>query len=215
MFFFHGGAFLELENLQRRHIAYKLRIKDILSSKYTKIEGVKSNYLQIKGQEVSRVNVIGVVVQKSDMENYSGLVIDDGTGKISVRTFENNFLLNNADIGDVVLVIGRPREYLEEKYLVVEIVKKIDPLWAKARKMELKDFNMMDEGVVEDKSAEGIFDESQKNRILKMIKELDKGEGVSIDDLPSALGDVDKIVGVLLREGDVFEVRPGKLKVLE
>ena len=44
---------------------------------------------------------------------------------------------------------------------------------------------------------------------------MDKGEGVSIDDLPTALGNVDQIVGVLLREGDVFEVRPGKLKVLE
>ena len=134
--------FLELGSLQRRHIAYKLRIRDILSSRYVKIEGVNPNYLQINDQEVSRVNVIGFVVQKSDMDNYSGLLIDDGTGKIPARAFENNFLLNNIDIGDVVLVIGRPREYLEEKYLLVEIAKKINPLWAKARSLELKDFSL-------------------------------------------------------------------------
>ena len=207
--------FLELGNLQRRHIAYKLRIKDILSSEYIKSDGVNPNYLRISGQEVSRVNAIGVVVQKSDMDASSGLVIDDGTGKISARTFENNFLLNNVSVGDVVLVIGRPREYLEEKYLVVEIAKKIDPLWAKARKMELKDFNVASEGVKEEESNEGNFDENGKNKILKAIKELDKGGGVSIEDMPSALGNVDQIVGVLLREGDIFEVRPGKLKVLE
>ena len=208
--------FLELENQQRRHIAYKLRIKDILSSKYVKTDGINPNYLQVSSQEVSRVNVIGVVVQKSNMENYSELIMDDGTGKISARTFENNFLLNNVDVGDVVLVIGRPREYLEEKYLVVEIAKKIDPLWAKARKLELKDFDPQDnDDVKEGGGNKEIFDESRKNRLLKTIKELDKGEGVPVDDLHSALGNVDNIVGVLLREGDVFEVRPGKLKVLE
>ena len=208
--------FLELENLQRRRIAYKLRIKDILSSKYVKTDGINPNYLQVSSQEVSRVNVIGVVVQKSNMENYSELIMDDGTGKISARTFENNFLLNNVDVGDVVLVIGRPREYLEEKYLVVEIAKKIDPLWAKARKLELKDFDPQDnDDVKEGGGNKEIFDESRKNRLLKTIKELDKGEGVPVDDLHSALGNVDNIVGVLLREGDVFEVRPGKLKVLE
>ena len=206
---------MELGNLQRRHIAYKLRIKDILSSRYIKTEGVGPNYLQINRLEVSRVNVIGVVVQKSDMGSHSGLIIDDGTGKISARAFENDFLLNNVDVGDVVLVLGRPREYLEEKYLLVEIAKKIDPLWAKARKMELKDFNIMGGKAEEDNDNGGAIDENRKSRILKVIKELDKGEGVSIDDLPSDLGNVDKIIGVLLREGDVFEARPGKLKVLE
>lgn len=208
--------FLELGNLQRRHIAYKLRINDILSSRYAKTDGVNPNYLQINGLEVSRVNVIGAVVQKSNMESYSGIVIDDGTGKISARFFENNFLLNNIDVGDVVLVIGRPREYLEEKYLLIETARKIDPLWAKARNLELKDFNLEEkDDAKEDTGSKEIFDESRKNRLLKAIKELDKGEGVPIDDLNSALGDVDNIVGVLLREGDVFEVKPGKLKVLE
>lgn len=207
---------MELGNLQRRHIAYKLRINDILSSRYAKTDGVNPNYLQINGLEVSRVNVIGAVVQKSNMESYSGIVIDDGTGKISARFFENNFLLNNIDVGDVVLVIGRPREYLEEKYLLIETARKIDPLWAKARNLELKDFNLEEkDDAKEYTGSKEIFDESRKNRLLKAIKELDKGEGVPIDDLNSALGDVDNIVGVLLREGDVFEVKPGKLKVLE
>ena len=207
--------FLETENLQRRYIAYKLRIRDILSSRYVKTEGVNPNYLQINGQEVSRVNVIGVVVQKSNMENYSEMIIDDGTGKISARAFENNFLLNNVEIGGVVLVIGRPREYLEEKYLLVETAKKINPLWGKVRKLELNDFELQGNDEIKDGDNKEIIDESSKNRILKTIKDLDKGNGVSIDALPSNLGNIDQIVGVLLREGNIFEVRPGKLKVLE
>ena len=41
-----------------------------------------------------------------------------------------------------MLVVGRPREYLGEKYLLIETAKKINPLWAKARNLELKDFNL-------------------------------------------------------------------------
>ena len=37
-----------------------------------------------------------------------------------------------------------------------------------------------------------------------------------MDNIPvNSNEDIDKIVGVLLKEGDVFEVKPGKLKVLE
>ncbi|MBI2135001.1 hypothetical protein HYU09_03345 [Candidatus Woesearchaeota archaeon] len=207
--------FLELGSLQRRHIAHKLRVKDVLSSRYVKTEGAGSNYLQINNQEVSRVNIIGVVVQKSDMENYSGIMIDDGTGKISARSFDDNLFLNSIGIGDVVLVIGRPREYIEEKYILVETAKKINPLWARVRNQELKNLGLDEKNPAGIKDDEENFHESPKDRLLKTIKELDRGEGVSIDDLPSAIVDVDKIIGALLREGDVFEVRPGKLKVLE
>ena len=69
--------------------------------------------------------MIGVIVQKSELNNYKTLTIDDGTGKISARAFENNVLLDKTDVGDVVLIIGRPREFSSEKYILIEIIKKI------------------------------------------------------------------------------------------
>ena len=50
----------------------------------------------------------------------------------------------------------------------------------------------------------------------KLIKELDQGHGVSIEDISSKdIEDIDKKIEMLLKEGDIFEVKPGKLKVLE
>lgn len=208
---------------QRRQTAYKIRIKDILNSKYIKTEGFDPNYLEVDGQEISRINLIGVVVQKSEVNNYKILTIDDGTGRISARVFENNMLLDKIGVSDIVLIIGRPREFSSEKYVLIEAIKKIDSAWAKVRKLELE--KNIKEGDTKDDNnlvsnnkpvEECVVDLSTNNRIIKLIKYLDKGEGVSIEDISSRnIGDIDKIIDVLLKEGDIFEIKPGKLKVLE
>ena len=54
------------------------------------------------------------------------------------------------------------------------------------------------------------------NEIFKLIKTLDKGDGVSVEELSSkSIEGTDKIIDTLLKEGDIFEVKPGRLKVLE
>ncbi|MFH0867788.1 MAG: hypothetical protein V1831_00590 [Candidatus Woesearchaeota archaeon] len=205
------------QQFQKRQIAYKVRIRDILGSKYIKTEGTSPNYLEIRNQEASRINLIGVVVQKSEQDNYKTLLIDDGTGKISARVFENNLSLDKINVSDIVLIIGRPREFSSEKYILIEIIKIVDPIWAKVRKLELGK-NSDDENTL--KSNAPIVEEavvsSSTNHLVKMIKDLDKGDGVSIERLSSKnIKDLDKIIGMLLKEGDIFEVKPGRLKVLE
>ena len=200
---------------QKRQIAYKIRISDILDSRYIKAQGFNPNYIEKYGKEISRINIIGTIVLKSDQDNYKTLVIDDGTGKISVRIFESNALLDNINIGDVVTIIGRPREFSSEKYIHIEIIKKIDPSWLKVRDIELRmagiDYNNSNDTPVKTESVV-----SPTNSIIKLIKELDSGEGVSIEDIsPKNIEDIDKIIKVLLKEGDIFEIKPGKLKVLE
>ena len=208
------------QKFQDRQIAYKTRIKDVLNSKYIKVEGFNPNYLEINGQKISRVNIIGVIVQKSELDNQKNLIIDDGNGVITARTFENNLLLDKIGIGDVVLLIGRPREFSMEKYLLVETIKKIEPGWVKVRKLELgKDIEQEEsnekEVEIEEAEEEKNMGESQKNKILKLIKKIDKGEGVFVEDISSSnVDNLDEIISALLREGDVFEIRPGKLKVL-
>ena len=50
-----------------------------------------------------------------------------------------------------------------------------------------------------------------------LIKKLDKGEGVTFEDVikNSATSKAETIITKLLENGDVFEIKPGKLKVLE
>lgn len=212
------------QRFQKRQIAYKIRIKDILNSKYIKTEGFDPNYLEVNGQEISRVNIMGVVVQKLEINNYKTLTIDDGTGRISARVFENNMLLDKIDVSDVVLIIGRPREFSSEKYVLIESIKNISPAWAKVRKLELEknligEINQKkDNKVVSDKHSieGGVVDLRPHNKVFKLIKEIDTGEGVSIEELSSRnIKDIDNVISALLKEGDIFEIKPGKLKVLE
>ena len=50
---------------QKRQVAEKIRIKDILGGRYIQEEGWTPNYVETdNGKKVSRVNIIGAVVEK-------------------------------------------------------------------------------------------------------------------------------------------------------
>ena len=210
------------QKFQKRQTAYKVRVRDILNSKYTKTEGSASNYLEMNEKKISRVNVVGVIVQKLGLDNYKTIMIDDGTGRISTRVFEENVLLDKVDVGDIVLIIGRPREFSSEKYIIIETIKKINPIWAKVRKLEFEK-NVIKDDVFSnkvtsnnEKITEEIVDLTPTNKVVKLIRQFDNGNGVSIEELSSKnIKDMDKIIEMLLKGGDIFEVKPGKLKVLE
>jgi RPA family protein len=126
--------------IQKRQAAMKLWIADLLSGQYVKEEGWTPNYvLTQSGRKVSRVNLIGAVVSLPTVEaNYRNLMLDDGTGKVAVRSFDEADPFQGVGLGDVVFVIGRPREYSSELYIMPEIVKKVqNKLWIEARKLEL------------------------------------------------------------------------------
>ena len=208
----------ELEKtFQKRQIAYKARVSDILNGSFSKDE-LSAGYIKLNGVNVSRVNVIANIVYKSgDEQNYSSALIDDGTGKILLRTFENTNLFSKADIGDIVLVIGKVREYNNERYILPEIVRKLEKFeWMSLRKIELKDTVI--EPVKE--PANEVVEEAVKTvgvEIYIIIKKLDDGDGAAIEDVmkESNNPDAEKIISRLLENGDVFEIKPGKLKVLE
>ena len=209
---------------QKRPIAYKKSIADLINAKYIKLEGQAANFLHADGQDIARVNVIAAVISRADFRNYVNVSIDDGTGRISARAFDNAMLVGNIKVGDVVMITGRPREFSSEKYILIESIKSISPAWAKLRKMELKGAHRY--AVYAAKNIAGgapgkadILETSysgQNSKIIKVIKELDKGDGVSIDDLLSkGIENADIIIDALLRRGDIFETKPGKIRVLE
>ncbi|MBI2650430.1 hypothetical protein HYX04_03890 [Candidatus Woesearchaeota archaeon] len=206
---------LEQKAFQKRQVAYKLRISDILSGNLAREEF--SGNIKVGKTNVSRVNVIATMIYKSEGSNYSSAFIDDGTGRIQLRSFENSAYFSNADVGDAVLVIGKIREFNNEKYIVPEIFRKIvNAAWADVRRLELKNsYATEDNEKTSDKNPAVAVDTNEE--IYSLIKKLDKGDGASFDDIikGSSSTDAEKILNSLLENGDIFEIKPGRLKVLE
>jgi RPA family protein len=249
---------------QTRQNAIKTRISSLLNGKYVVNEGWEPNHILFGDQKLSRVNIIGVVVSKNQNEfsNNTSIAIDDGSGRINVRSFEENIFLNNVSVGEVVVLIGRPREYSNEIYIMPEIVKAIeDKRWVEVRKLELgpeqRQFVQREvhapsvftkvveppikqkesaENVYMPKAAEVLGDEEEKEdaeqsagddapdekemtstRIIKLIKENDSGSGADFETVIGSAKDekAEEIIQNLLKNGDIFELKPGKLKVLE
>jgi len=230
-------------NSIKREVAVKTKIKDILEGKYVKEEGWKPNYIITELREnISRANIIGVVVSEPNIEEKSqSLTIDDGSGRILLRSFENNIVMSKFFLGDVINIIGKPKEYLGSKYIIPEIMRKVeDKKWIEVRKKELeikesktekirfddnKNNNFNDIKNNSDYSAdnkaeveEDVVDEkSDVDKIISMIKILDSGDGVFIEDVLKKLNYIDgeKMINSLMEQGEIFEIQPGKIKILE
>ena len=209
---------------KQRQIAYKVRISEILNGSYVKEEGWAPNYIVIGGNNVSRINIVGIIIAKINNNENVEILIDDKTGKISVRTFNNSSIFDMVDIGDFVLLIGRPREYNSEKYVVPEIIKKIKKAWFELRLIELSNLNTksiklennvnIGEKVEEEKIIEEIIKSKiNSDDVLGLIKRWDKGNGTDYEQLVEKVGS-EKIIKTLLEDGEIFEVTPGKLKAL-
>ena len=205
----------------QRQVAYKVNISDLLDGVITK-DDVSAGFIKLNGLNVSRTNIIATVVYKSDDSSYASVLIDDGTGKISLRSFENKDIFSKIDVGDAVLVIGKIREFNNEKYIIPEILKKINNVeWMNLRKLELeknkvdgsnsKILKTINDGLIEENNF-GINEE-----IYSLIRKLDNGDGVSVEDVINNSKNIkaESIINKLLENGDIFEIKPGKLKVLE
>ena len=205
----------------KRQIAYITNVRDLIDGEYVKVEGEwEPNFVNVGDRRVSRVNLIATIVsvQASPDLNYDQVVIDDGTGSISVRTFNDRDILKALEIGDIVLLIGRPREFGSEKYIIPEIVKKIyNSKWIEVRKLELERFKRaLSKPGVEEEIKEDV-EVSETEQVYNLIKKLDFGNGADYETViaKSNIVDADKIIDTLMKHGEVFETRPGKLKVLE
>lgn len=203
-----------------RQTAIKVSIKSLIDGDYVQREGWNPNFIRTAYGEVSRANVMAVVTQELD----DGYLLDDGSGQMKMKTFEEKAKIN---IGTPVQVIGRPRVYAGELFLNYEIVKKIDPAWLEFRKEELKSMNPVVESpqnkIVEAEGEEVHVKTSSENiftKVIDMIRSFDKnngGQGADVGAVIAELEDseTEHVVNSLLEEGEIFEIRPGRVKVLE
>jgi len=190
-----------------RETAYKIRIKTILEHSYVKQEGWDPNYIDVEGHKISRVNVIGTITSK---ENNTYL-LDDGTASITLRTFNDNNI--TAEIGKIYLIIARPREYEGNRYLVPEIARELsDPTWVQLREKEL--FNPSKEEKKPLPTKEETQEPQTGQDILEIIKKIDDGSGVSVERISQQAKNCDQSIQQLLEQGEIFEIRPGIVKLL-
>lgn len=236
-----------------RQTAVKLDIDDINNSVYTKTQGeFTPNYIETLYQEqISRVNVIGVIINK-EQEPPAGrsIIIDDSTGRITLRVFEVAPSVEELKVGDIIRVIGRPREFNNMMYIIPEIIKRVEsPTWLQVRKLELelhqknrpekraKAKAAQQEAAMKEKTTAFAYEEENINdredddektanknpqeknqfeRFVEVVKQLDIGDGADMETVIARFeGDGEKLMRILLEEGEVFEVKPGKIKVLE
>lgn len=226
-----------------RATAKKCTIHDLLTGAYVVKEGTTPNYVRTKRGEVSRANLIGVVVEKGE----KSLVLDDGTGRMLVRNFGKPGLFQKIEVGAPLLVIGRPRAYQQERYVVAEIVKVLQSRrWLELRKAELERAReseeksetektlaqqsahhkeqVLDEKVtnsegvqVEEQREDVVHSENKADRAIALIRRLDTGEGAPIERVLQESGDkeMEQVLTALMAEGEIFEIKPGRVKVLE
>lgn len=210
----------------KRQTAYKCSIKSILEGKYIQRPGWDPNYISLGDLQISRINILAVIVSR-DNNNFA---IDDGTGQIQVMFFGDQNKFVSFEIGDVVLIIGRPREYNGKRFVVPEIMRKInDKRWIEYRRLELdlqtiivpkqmeEEKGENEEAFVDEPQKEERFEDNYASILLAAIRKLDKGEGANVNDVIKASGleKADKYIISLINEGEIFEIRTGRLKILE
>ncbi len=109
---------------RKRLVAIRCRVADILAGRYIKKDDLSPGYVITPfGLILSKVRINGIVsrVYVNDDKTYGFMTVEDGTGSIRVKFFnEMTKMLSDVNKGDWVQVVGRIREYNDEKYLVVD-----------------------------------------------------------------------------------------------
>lgn len=221
----------------KRQTAFKLWISNILVSRYTKgSEQFEAGYIDFDNKKISRVNLIGSVIDRSDGNNYVSFILDDSSGSIRLKSWnEEASSFSSVQVGDLVLVIGKIKEYNNQVYVTPEIIKKLDnPLWLRVRKLELinlygepsrVDISHVEEAV-SDEEVVGVVEEKVTNeipinmreKIISLIEGLDRGEGVPLSEVVIGSGlaenEVSSVVNDLIKEGEIFEIQRNRLRIV-
>ena len=222
----------------KRQTAYKVWISDLVNNSFVKQQGEwEPNFVEVKDKKVSRVNLIASITSSTETEGYLALTIDDGSGSSTMlKTWkEDTKLLEEFKPGDIVNIVGRIREYNNQKYITPELIKKLDnPNWELLRKLELlKEYGkpskkepeivpeekvpetpqevpkVKEEVVTEDIVEEAPPSETNRQKIFSIIEKAT--EGIDLNELmeQSKLTEqeINPIIEDLLKEGEIFKLK--------
>lgn len=211
----------EQEQRFKRNVAYKFRIGDILIGKpiTNNISGnERFAFLELGDKKIVRVNVIGNIVDKYENlgeTKYVSFTVDDGSGQIRLKVFgDDTERFKNFYQGQTVVIIGVLRHWNQELYISPEIIREMSPKYLLIRKLETEKEKAVSQKPIAKEQIIAI-----KDRILDMIKDAEKDNGIETEKLILALQEfspdiINKEIQKLLEEGIVFEPRPGRIRYL-
>jgi len=167
----------------KRSTAYRIKLKNIVNSPYEKREGFNPSVIKFNNLEISRVNVIASIVGKylTDDQNYCAITIDDGSETIRVKNFGAEVsVIKELNVGDIVRIIGKVKEYNEEKYIAGEISKILNPNWIIVNEIELNKQKQIvtDSSKPELNKQKQIVTDSSKTDSLNTVTESDENEEI-------------------------------------
>ena len=198
----------------KRHIAYKLRVGDLLAGKPI-MDNDRFSLLELGNKNILRVNVIANIVEKYISEGdkkFASITLDDASGQIKVKAFSDNVnKMDNIIEGNTVRVIGLLRYYNNEIYILPEIIKQVDPRYLLVRKLEIESNKPKQEINKEEILA-------LKDQILELIKAAEPEQGIDVDkiimELKAQPDLINQEIKKFLEEGIIYEPRPGRLRYL-
>jgi len=201
-----------------RQTAYKLWIANILNSQFHNgQEEFDPDYIIFNNNNISRVNIIGNVIDTFSNEDnsYSTIILDDNSATIRIKSFgKETDILNNIKKGDIVLVVGRLKEYQNETYIVPDFVKILeDPNWDLLRKIELmKSIGKIIKQVIKNEIISPV-----RNNIYKIIKE--RGDnGINIEEIKQMINiddqEVESILNKLIEDGEIYQDKPNNYRAI-
>jgi len=197
----------------KRNVAFKLRIGQIISGQPV-IENERLKHIDTLGKSVVRVNIVANIIDKyiqDGEKKFASITLDDASGQIKIKTFGDEISqFEKLEQGNTILCIGLLRSWNNEIYITPEIIKPLSPEFLLIRKLE------------SDLSAPKSLNKEQtaelKDKILEMVKQAEKEEGIFIDkiimDTHESPDLINSEIKRLLENGLIYEPRPGKLRYL-
>ena len=203
-----------------RMVAQKVRIAELSSGSWVKNEGMEPSYVVIKrGDKVGRARILGTVVSKfvSEDKKFASLTLDDGTGTIRVKAFNEIKPIEKAEEGSVVDAIGKMREYNGEVYVIPEMLRKIDdPNIETLRMLELEKLARQADSRPKETLVEKLPKDKPdlRSRAIALLKESKEGMeyGALIAKMGVSENEIEPVINDLLSEGICYEPTPGKIR---
>ena len=186
--------------------AKKVRVCDVVDGKFFHggKETVSDCIVTPLGQKISRVNLVGTIVDKflSEDSRYTALTIDDGSGAIRIKAFgEDVKIFENFKPADLVIAIGGVKEYSGETYIRADMLKKAEPNNEIFRRLELLD------GLISRKKAVERLKQLASHATREALEEYAKKLGIDKES-------VDAVLEIALKQGEV-DYTPQILEIIK
>ena len=210
--------------MKRRAPYRRYRLETINRSEVAKDSEERWRLISQEGKSIFRTWIVGIVTEKYEGENeYIGIKVEDGSGVVRVKSWDGK--LESVNKWDKVEILGQIQISEQEENIDVfitpdQVALITDDNWFIHHRLKvLQDKGLNSEITVRSAKVGGIdlgvaSLEDLKTTLKKLVKQLDRGEGVTMDMISKKMPSVDEsqiyeAINDLLESGEFFEPQVG------